>query len=390
MSKPYPVVVQRPLAEPRKRDRFGLLPRRREAHELPTVSAHEVMVYRVDGKYHLDTGQRRLSDQQVVEASHVSVVDLRRNTPVTVTLAIPSAEASEFEVVVTFVCTVTDPVEIVEEGLTDAALALRAYLRSHRRFFELGLDHRLKDLNTVRRNVSAQVMAYTIERPLKARGMTAELESVQVRTPEVLSDFEQQRRTQEFDLTLAFEQQRNHHTLNSQRQQYTQDLDDRDREHRHGALTADQANQLLLELERREFELRAARLTKDQVGDSPIAAAHYAHAAGGLDSAELMRILQQDLDNQRAVQRLREARDADVRLEVLRSLIQEGHTANLNINVATLLQEVVGQQTPHTDLAASDAPEISPSGSWATADPGEGAPDGLDDSIKGLREEDDY
>lgn len=183
MSKPYPVVVQRPLAQTRKRGPLGLLPRKREAHELPTVSAHEVMVYRVDGKYHLDTGQGRLSDQPVVEASHVSVVDLRRNTPVTVLLPIPSAEASEFTVEVTFVCTVTDPVEIVAEGLTDAGLALRAHLRKHRQIFELGLDHRLKDVNTVRRNASAQVFAYITERPLRLDGMTVELESVQVRTP---------------------------------------------------------------------------------------------------------------------------------------------------------------------------------------------------------------
>jgi hypothetical protein len=395
MSKPYPVVVQRPLAEPRKRGPLGLLPRKREKHELPTVSAHEVMVYRVEGQYHLDTGQRRLSDQQVVEASHVSVVDLRRNTPVTVILTVPSAEASEFTVEVTFVCTVTDPVEIVKEGLTDAALALRAYLRSHRKFFELGLDHRLRDVNTVRRDVSAQVMAYTIERPLRLEGMTVELESVQVRTPEVLSDFEERRRTQDFDHALDFERQRNRHTLNSQRQQYEQALDDRDRGHRHDALTADQAHELLLDRERREFELRTARLTREQVGDSPTGAAHLAHAAGSLDPVELMNILQQEEDNRRAVERLKDARDADIKLEVLRGLIQEGHTAHTNIDVAALLQDVAGPQVVGAGPAASEAPAIGPATRRTTGEPAEDEPgdlarESLGDSIKGLREEDDY
>lgn len=48
MSKPYPVVHQRPLAEPPKRGPFGLGTRRRTADELPPVAAHEVLVFRVE------------------------------------------------------------------------------------------------------------------------------------------------------------------------------------------------------------------------------------------------------------------------------------------------------------------------------------------------------
>lgn len=211
----------------------------------------------------------------------------------------------------------------------------------------------------------------------------------------MLSDFEEQRRTQEFDHALAFERQRQSHTLGSQRQQYEQDLDERERDHRHGASTADQTNELLLEQERREFALRAARLTKEQVGDSPTEAAHLAHAAGSLDPLELMRVLQQEEGNQRAARRLREARDAEVRRELLINLIKEGHTAHTNIDVGSLIQEAVGAQALGTGPADPEAPAIGPAARRTTVDPNEDepdefAPESLDESIKGLREEDDY
>ena len=86
-----------------------------------------MLVYRVDGDYLLDSARLRRGDDDVVRATHVSVVDMRSGAPVVVELSIPSRDAAEFAVHATFACTVTDPVAVVRDGVC-AGIALRSYL----------------------------------------------------------------------------------------------------------------------------------------------------------------------------------------------------------------------------------------------------------------------
>ncbi|KJK55414.1 hypothetical protein [Saccharothrix sp. ST-888] len=292
MIKPYPIVEQRPLADPPKRGPFGLGARRRSPEELPVAAGHEVLVYRVDGRYVLDTGRRRPGDEQLVAADHVSVVDLRRNAPVTVQLKIPSAEAAEFTVEVTFLCSVVDPAIVVREGQGDARLALLAYLRKHKRFFELGLDYRISQITTVRRNVNAQMMAYTAERPPQISGLAVSFASVELLEPDELIGFQRQRRDQDRSNVLAFEKQQQNHTLDVQRQQYDQEIQegqlrfDQDRD------VDNQTHEQLLDQEAREFALRQSALTARQIGDNPEMAAYWAQASGEMSAADLLAQLQ--------------------------------------------------------------------------------------------------
>src|SRR5262245_5392003 len=116
----YPIVIGRGLDEARRRGPLGIRSARREVDEMIRPDAgHHVLVYKVDNDYVLDNGGRSGRDEQVVRASHVSVVDMRREAPVVVEFPVPSKDSAEFTVRVTFGCTVTDPITIVRDGITD-------------------------------------------------------------------------------------------------------------------------------------------------------------------------------------------------------------------------------------------------------------------------------
>jgi hypothetical protein len=206
MSSKYPIVDARALGETSKRGFLGLGRPVRGSAELPTPQAHQVLVYRVAGDFVLDPDRLGRSAGEVVNATNVSVVDISRDVEVAVRLQIPSGEASDFTVVATFVCCVTDPVTVVRNGQSDAQASLHAYLRGHRKIFELGLDHLMSDINEVRRSVGAQIMAYTTVKPPLIPGITASLASVEVLTPDELAEFERSRRGQRKDATLRQEQ----------------------------------------------------------------------------------------------------------------------------------------------------------------------------------------
>lgn len=121
MIQNYPITGGGPLEPAPKRGFLGLGRRYRDGSEVPKADAHQVLVYRVDGDYLVDRGRLGSSDEQVVNATHVSVVDMRRSAQVVVELPIPSRDASDFMMRVTFACTVTDPLVVVREGINAAS-----------------------------------------------------------------------------------------------------------------------------------------------------------------------------------------------------------------------------------------------------------------------------
>jgi hypothetical protein len=328
MSKPYPVVLQRPLTEPPKRGLFGLAARRRSADELPAMAPHEVRVFRVDDQYVLDTGRRRLDDDQLVHANHVSVVDLSRNVLVTVRLTIPSCEATDFTVDVTFSCSVTDARRVVMDG-QDAEHALLAYLRRHMRFFELGLDHRIKDIATVRRNVNAQVMAYTAERPPQIPGLAVAYASVEVLEPEELIGFEKQRRDQDRSTVLATERLTQNHTVDFTRQQQDQILRTHQQQYEHDRDVTNQAHEQMLDAAARDHALQQTQRAAQAIGDDPDAAAYWTEARGQMSAREVQELLaaaeerrQRDRRDELALQREDRLRREDRAWEMKQDRIQ--------------------------------------------------------------------
>ncbi|WP_158842484.1 hypothetical protein [Saccharothrix deserti] len=308
MTRQYPIVEHRTLDPTAGRGPLRVGRRRRDLAELPKPAAHEVMVFRVDGDYFVDAGRLGLADEQVVRAAHVSVVDLGRDVPVVVSLRIPSAEAADFTVRVTFTCTVLDPVAVVRDGLEHAETLLTSYLTGHHRTFELGLEHRLSEINEVRRVVAAQVRAFTEVRPVVVRGVAVRLASVEVLTPDELVEFEKRRRGQVRDQTLdrTVEQTRQHH--------------------RHDLEVETQLHQALLTA-RQHDELRRRQWERD-------------------DQLRLLRWKRDDEQRREKASREDRRRMLDTKLALVRELARRGHLDTANVGVDGLLDQLTAGPLP--------------------------------------------
>jgi hypothetical protein len=346
MTRSYPIVTHWPLAPCPKRGPLGLRKRFREAGELPKPAAHEVLVFRVDGEYLPDSGRLGLRDDEIVRASHVSVVDMSRDTPVLVAVTIQSGEASAFTVHVTFTCTVNDAVLVVKDGV-DAATVLRSYLMSHQRLFELGLVRKISDINAVIRDVSAQVRAYFEIRPITVPGMTVRLAGVEVLTPQELIEFEEKVRGNEREHVLALKRQEHTHRLAYESERDDQTLDevrrrhrnavelgqrdhDRsvqagDQRHRHDLEVTDRGHvrtieedddrhERMLAAGRRQFERDQFERDLELIDGDTRKALLYAVVTGKLDQRELANELRVEADREHAVEDDRRARDREYEL----------------------------------------------------------------------------
>jgi hypothetical protein len=314
---PYPIVEEKSLGPTERGGPFGLGRHRREYGEVPRAKGEQVRVFLVDGKHVVDHGQRGDDDEQIVRAAHVSVVDLSRNYPVHTELTIPSADAEEFTIRVTFLCTVTDPVTVIREGTGDAERVLQGYVRSHHRLFQLGLDQKISDVNRVRLNVQTQIEAYVQLKPPPIRGMSVSLASVEVLTPEELVTLHGRLRSQEGEHLVASGREELAHELERLKAEHAKELERRDQEreldHKRYSLQLEQAQQYLREMEqvgrqrlsRSENEFTAAetaKLYEAYDGDS-IKAAIFANRSGELTDTDMADRLRQQEERQEAEQR---------------------------------------------------------------------------------------
>jgi hypothetical protein len=200
----YPIVAQYELDDPDRRGPFGML-KSRKGWDIPKIKPHEVLVWRVGGRYVVDRRELSTRDDTVVRASSVSVVSVRPDTEVEVSFKIDSQDGLEFTVKVTFICSVLDPVVVVRDGQVNAADALIAYLRGYQDLFNLGLKHPIKEINQVRTEMAVQVKSYMTLRPAKIPGMDITSATVQIQTPPVLADLGKLTTEQEMEL------QKQHH-----------------------------------------------------------------------------------------------------------------------------------------------------------------------------------
>ncbi|MDL4772810.1 MULTISPECIES: hypothetical protein [Thermomonosporaceae] len=398
VSSSYPIIEQRVLAEAPKRGPFGFGGRGRADGDLPRVDAHQVLVFRVDGRFVLDNGYRGLRDEQVVNASHVSLVDMTRNTPVMVELAIPSAEAGEFTVQVQFLCTVQDAETVVRDG-HEATIALLGYLRSHHRIFELGLDHPLTAINTVRRDVKAQIEAYTELKPPNIPGMTIAMASVEVLTPGELVELHRTLRGHQHGHTVELTRAAHETERDRVRTENDQALDQMRADYQR--LTEEQQmrfeqQRLLYERQRQELEqaldrqrqlseqglARQARAFAQEetaevyasIGTDPLKAALFAHSKGELTTRELQGELEAAKEREQAeqetlrqearedVRRAEELDQADrryalgVRLDVLKEVARHGHLDEIHVDVERLIGRLVDESAGNGRYGVSGGP----------------------------------
>lgn len=180
----YPIVTERDLPAVLKRGAFGLGRRARPSSDIPSALAGQVRVYRVGSEYVLDRGQLRPESEEVVDATHVSVVDTRTNRTIPVNMSLASTEGRDFTAVVSFACTVNEAITVVRDGTVNAQEHLLSHIKSHRALFELGSKRTFDEIDFVRRDVHAEVTAFITVVPPEIEGMTVRLLGIEVLTPE--------------------------------------------------------------------------------------------------------------------------------------------------------------------------------------------------------------
>jgi hypothetical protein len=194
----YPVVIERALPPVRRRLFIGAS---RDQSDLPERPPGGVYLFRVNGRFqqygddqHIDLG-----DRTVVDATSVSVVQIR---PWSVTADVPidSKRASDkFTVRTEFLSRVTRPELVAEAGHTNLGAVLANHLRQDRDLSGLGLDYRIEDINELRKRIEAQITAYCLLSPINVRGMEIDLLSVDVLSSKDFIDHSRRIRDGEWD-----------------------------------------------------------------------------------------------------------------------------------------------------------------------------------------------
>ncbi|WP_424527975.1 hypothetical protein ACOZ38_00855 [Sphaerisporangium viridialbum] len=317
MTMPYPITEEKSLGRTDRSGKWSLRRPRRAEGEVPRVKGDQVRVFLADGKYTVDHGRRQDDDDLVVRATYVAVVDMSRNHEVWIELAIPSADAKEFTVRVTFLCTVTDPVVVVRDGQGDAGRALLGYVRSHHRLFQLGLNHRVAEINMVRLNVQTQIEAYVQLKPPLIPGISAALASVEVLTPEELVALQKRLTVQEADHVVESGLADLTHELAALKARHAIEMEETERrldvERKKHELKMDE---MRLFFQRQQQVIRndmtaasddfaTTQMAKiyQAIGDDPIKAAMIAGQKGELTSTDIAARVQEQRDRKAAEER---------------------------------------------------------------------------------------
>jgi hypothetical protein len=388
----YPIITQKVLPPVPKSGFLGLRSRSRDSSEIPSPTAGEVLVLRSGGRHVLDSGRLRLDDEIVLEATHVSVVDMTENKQIRVELSIPSAEGGEFTVFVDFTCRVHDPVVVVEAGLGDIHDFLAAYLRAHDDVFKVGAKYKLADFLSVR----AELRAYNHYLPVQLSGMTAALGNVEIPAPPEVKEFlgkvvrddldHQDRlaglaRDGKYDRAHAVEETETRlHRLKLEvlgtEQELNKLLSDRLKEEQR---ERDEEAALAAAHRKRDAETtfgidQAAKVTA-AVGDNPLVAHAIAAERGEISAKELAELHQQEADRLYALERLREDRAYDdsvknaqlsrdtmvqgimMRLDVFKEMVRKGLLDERGMKeIDSILTELVAGKP--VELPSTAGPDV--------------------------------
>lgn len=196
----YPVVAEHVLGAVQGKFRWS---RRRRRGDVPALPPGAVHVFRVGGNYRQFPEGMVFdpSHADVLDASSVSLVDVRARL-VEVERTVPTvSEADTFTIRASFTCQVTDPTVIARQGIVDVTVPLRAYLAGDSELPRLSAGHRVEEVNVVRGEVTRRMTAYSTIVAPRVAGMSVEFVGAEVQVSEDLRTWEQtlrdERRSQE-------------------------------------------------------------------------------------------------------------------------------------------------------------------------------------------------
>ncbi|MYW20666.1 hypothetical protein GT039_35160 [Streptomyces sp. SID2955] len=322
IHRAYPLVEERVLAPaPHTGRRFWKRPARSH-DELPRVAAHQVLVYRTGDQYLTDHGVRGPADDTVLNAGSVTVVDCRTAVPVTVGVDVPSAETDGFTVQVAFHCTVTDPVAVVREGVTDVESRLLGYLRALPGLTDVTQQWPLDAGKEVTRRLTARLITYLEMEPPRIAGLSVDTPYLTVLTPEEFAAqqrrADEERREAEQDRVkeavrrerelMEHEREKDRERMAAERRaletRHQQELDDLKRAYTHRSDAEDQQYTQLLKRRDNEFERTEALKDIEEFGTEPAETDVLALRRGEISYSELA-------ERQRETDRLRRERQRE-------------------------------------------------------------------------------
>ncbi|WP_406673848.1 hypothetical protein WBK31_35630 [Nonomuraea sp. N2-4H] len=183
MSTSYPIIEEQDL--PPSQRRFGIFARRDPA-QLPQPRAGTVLVFEVHGGHHAfaERGHPRGTEEAVVEARSVAVVDVRARH-VSAEVELPSRDLGyKFTVRANFRCRVTNPETVVADHVKDVAEILAGHLRKDSTLMQLGATRPIEDVNALAPDVVSRVQAFLEFHPPVIDGMEIALENVELLMPD--------------------------------------------------------------------------------------------------------------------------------------------------------------------------------------------------------------
>jgi hypothetical protein len=141
------------------------------------------------------------------KASSYCVVDLSPFQPVPVELRMPSSGIHDFTLRVTFLCTVTDAVRVVEAAPGDMRRALNDYLSGCSGLVRVGMSSGVNDAAQVEDAALTKLNEHIIVKPLALPGIRIELGAVEVLTPDDVREEERRAEKERRDREAARERE---------------------------------------------------------------------------------------------------------------------------------------------------------------------------------------
>ncbi len=167
--------------------------KRRRREDVPPLPPGAVHVFRVGGNYRTFPEGMVFdpAHPDVLDASSVSLVDVRARL-VEVERPLPSvSEADNFTLRASFTCQVTDPVVVARQGIIDVTTPLRAYLMADADLPRVSAGHRVEEINAVRTEAGHRMAAYSTIVAPRVAGMSVEYVTTEVHASDDLRDWEQ-------------------------------------------------------------------------------------------------------------------------------------------------------------------------------------------------------